>query len=129
MWRLVPTSKFSKRLSKLDPSVVREILRDIRESGLERDPWVGKRLRGSFPVDTPVGRVETPIWELKVGPKRAYRVFYMISERENTIYLLDIRHRKKGFKKMGFRVPSVLIGLPELVRLLLRQLALLDQLV
>jgi len=121
--------KFRKGLSKLDPPVIRDILRSIEESGLERDPQVGKRLKGSFPVDTPMGRVEVPVWELKVGPRKAYRIFYMFSERDNTIYLLDIRHRKRGFKRMRFRVPSALFGLLEFFRLLFRQLSLLDQLV
>ncbi len=129
MWRLVPTSKFSKRLSKLDPPVVREILRDIRESGLERDPTTGKRLKGSFPVDTPVGRVEAQIWELKVGPKRAYRVFYAISQEEKVVYLLDVWHRRRGFRGMRFKIPSVLFGLPELLRLFLGELPLPHQLV
>ncbi|MDK2463637.1 MAG: type II toxin-antitoxin system RelE/ParE family toxin [Candidatus Korarchaeota archaeon] len=129
MWRLVPTSRFRKRLGKLDPPVVREILRDVRESGLERDPTTGKRLKGSFPVDTPMGRVEAPIWELKVGPRRAYRVFYAISWEERAIYLLDVWHRKRGFRRMKFKIPSILLGLPEFLRLLLGELPLLDQLV
>ncbi len=80
-------------------------------------------------MDTPMGRVEAPIWELKVGPRRAYRVFYAIGWEEKVIYLPDVWHRRRGFRGMGFRIPSILFGLPEFLRLLLGELPLSHQLV
>jgi mRNA interferase RelE/StbE len=52
---------------------------------LETDPRMGKNLRGNLR-----GK-----WSIRNGD---YRVIYVIDEKEKTVLLYDVRHRKKVYE-------------------------------
>ncbi|GEM_PF-2183463 len=97
-YRVLKTRRFIRSLSKLDKPVADRILKDVRETPLEENPTSGKPLKDVVRVKID-GRVkEYRLWELKVGPRRSYRVFYIIEAARKEVYLLDVRHRRVSFR-------------------------------
>lgn len=78
------TPQFVKSLDRLDTPVKRRILEKARE--LADDPHEGKMLRGEL----------GGLFSLRVGD---YRVIYWIDYKENTVWLVDVGHRKKIYRR------------------------------
>jgi len=97
-YRVLKTRRFKRSISKLDKSVAKRILRDLEGVPLEDDPASGKPLKDFVKVEIN-GRIRKyRLWELKVGPKKAYRLFYMIEKRRREVYLLEVMHRSVSFR-------------------------------
>ena len=60
------------------------------ETHLTHEPTSPSRRRKPLPNLTPSCPVELPMWELRV---RAYRVFYDVSEAEQTVTVRAVRHK------------------------------------
>ncbi len=98
-FKVIKTRSFERSLSKLDKSVRDRILKDIKGFRLEEDPTSGKPLHDEIEVIINDKSLRYRLWEIKVGPKRNYRVFYIFDSRRKEIYLLDIEHRKRAFRR------------------------------
>ncbi len=88
----------------MDESVRSRILEDLTEIDLPSNPEIGELLSGSFLIETPAGTIKGKVWKLKVGPRRDYRLFYLIDNKSKIIYILRISHRKKAYKRVKFRI-------------------------
>ena len=78
------TPRFVKSLDKLDAVVKRRILGKASE--LADDPYAGKMLRGEL----------SGLFSLRVGD---YRIIYWIDEKEGTVWLVDVGHRKRAYRR------------------------------
>ncbi len=104
IYKIELTNKARKDLKKLDKSVRSRILEDFAEINLPSNPEIGEPLSGSFLIETPAGTIKSKVWKLKVGPRRDYRIFYLIDNKSKIIYILRISHRKKAYRRMKFRI-------------------------
>lgn len=77
------TPRFVKSLDKLDAAVKRRILNKASELG--DSPYEGKMLKGEL----------SGLFSLRVGD---YRIIYWIDEKESTVWLVDVGHRKRIYK-------------------------------
>lgn len=78
------TPRFVKNLDKLGAVIKRRILGKASE--LADDPYEGKMLKGEL----------SGLFSLRVGD---YRVIYWIDEKEGTIWLVNVGHRKRVYKR------------------------------
>jgi mRNA interferase RelE/StbE len=79
------TPRFIKSLDKLDVSIKKRILGKAGE--LADEPYGGKMLKGEL----------SGLFSLRVGD---YRVIYWVDEKENTVWLVDVGHRKRIYKRV-----------------------------
>lgn len=98
-FKVIKARSFERSLSKLDKSARDRILRDIKDLRLEEDPTRGKPLHDEIEVIIDNESLRYRLWEVKVGPRRNYRVFYIFDSRRREIYLLSIEHRKRAFRR------------------------------
>ncbi len=103
-YRIEFTSEARKDLKKLNGSVMSRILKDLAEIDLSSNPRSGEPLSGSFPIETPTGIIKRKVWKIKVGPRRDYRLFYLVDDKNRIIYILGISHRKRAYRRMKFRI-------------------------
>ena len=86
-YRIFETNEFIKKLDKLHPkdkSFIQKKLTDYVYPQIKQTPWIGnniKKLKGYNP--------ET--WRYRIG---RFRLFYIIDNKENIIYMLTIDHQK-----------------------------------
>ncbi|MCD6248190.1 MAG: type II toxin-antitoxin system RelE/ParE family toxin [Hadesarchaea archaeon] len=78
------TPRFVKSLNKFDAATKRRILN--KASKLADDPYEGKMLKGEL----------SGLFSLRVGD---YRVIYWVDEKEGTIWLVEVGHRKRIYRK------------------------------
>ena len=79
------TPRFVKSLNKLDTAVKQRILHKATE--LADSPYDGKMLRGEL----------RGLFSLRVGD---YRIIYWIDEKENTVWLINVGHRRKVYERV-----------------------------
>ncbi len=79
-YKIFVTAEFEKEFQKLDKAIKQRVVAKIKE--LEGNPKIGKPLRYDL----------KGLWSLRIGK---YRVIYTI--RENEVYLITIKHRKKAY--------------------------------
>ncbi len=103
-YRIEWTAEAQKDLKKLDRSTMLRILRDLGEIDLSDNPEIGEPLSGLFQIETPAGTIKSKVWKLKIGPRRDYRLFYLIDKRNKVVYVLKISHRKKAYRRTKFRI-------------------------
>ncbi len=103
-YRVEWTAEALKDLKKLDRSTILRILGDLGEIDLSNNPEVGDPLSGSFQIETPAGTIKSKVWKLKIGPRRDYRLFYLIDKGNKVVYILKISHRKKAYRRTKFRI-------------------------
>ena len=96
---LLPSYHFLEQFKKLDHTVRERVIRDLRDSNLVENPERGKLLRS---METKVGKSKRfyRVREIKVGPKRNYRLLYTYDRQKEEIYLLSLRPRKNAFKRV-----------------------------
>ena len=82
MYEIIFRTPAQKFLKKLDPFVVKEILKKIKK--LEEDPFIGKPLVGNL----------SGLWKLRYDK---YRIIYEIKDKELIIFVLNIGHRKNVY--------------------------------
>lgn len=91
-WRIVYTEKFRKALRSLEQAIA---FRVVREVGVLMDnPFIGKPLKGLFIF---VNDNKYRVYSLRVGD---YRVAYIVSHLEKTVYLLHVAHRRSIYKEL-----------------------------
>jgi len=89
-YRIFETDEFIKKLSKLNPkdkSFIQNKLGVYVYPQLKQSPWFGnniKKLKGYDP--------ET--WRYRIGK---FRLFYIIDDKKQTIYMLTVDHRKDAY--------------------------------
>ena len=89
-YRIFETKEFIKKLSKLnsqDSAFIQNKLRTYVYPQIKQSPWFGnniKKLKGYTP--------ET--WRYRIGK---FRLFYMIDDEKQIIYILTIDHRKGAY--------------------------------
>ena len=79
------TPRFIKSLNKLDTLIKRRIL--DKASELADNPYRGKMLRGEL----------RGLFSMRVGD---YRVIYLINEKEDIIWLVNVDHRKRVYGRV-----------------------------
>jgi mRNA interferase RelE/StbE len=79
------TPRFIKSLDKLDATIRRRILG--KAGKLADDPYEGKTLKGEL----------SGLFSLRVGD---YRIIYWVDEKENTVWLVDVGHRKRIYTRV-----------------------------
>lgn len=77
------TPKAKKHLKKIPPPEKAKIRKKILL--LEKRPLLGKKLDGEYA-------------ELRSVRAWPYRIFYYISESENTLYIVSVKHRQEAYK-------------------------------
>jgi mRNA interferase RelE/StbE len=82
--RVKATPRFIKSLDKFDAAIKRRIL--SKASGLADDPYAGKMLKGEL----------SGLLSLRVGD---YRTIYWVDEKESTVWLVDVGHRKRIYER------------------------------
>ena len=90
-YRVVYTKLSQKDLDRLDPSIVRRILKKVNEFSKRKDPLeFAKKLTG-FVMDT---------YRFRVGDYRV--VFRLDSQSQQLVILvvLRVRHRKEAYKNL-----------------------------
>ena len=80
-YKIFVTEEFEREFSRLDKTIKQRVIAKIKE--LKYDPKIGKPLRYGL----------KGLWSLRIGK---YRVIYTI--REDEIYLITIKHRKKAYR-------------------------------
>lgn len=89
-YRIFETEEFSKRIRKLsrqDSDFIRSKLKTYVYPQIKQMPWFGnniKKLKGYTP--------ET--WRYRIGK---FRLFYIIDDQEQIVYMLTIDHRKDAY--------------------------------
>ena len=78
------TPRFIKDLGKLDAAIKRRILKETSE--LADDPYAGKALKGEL----------SGLFSLRIGD---YGAIYWINEKEGIVWLVDVGHRKKIYRR------------------------------
>jgi mRNA interferase RelE/StbE len=79
------TPLFIRSLDKLDAAIKRRILNKTGE--LAVDPYEGKMLKGEL----------SGLFSLRVGD---YRVIYWVDEKEDTVWLVNVGHRKRIYGRV-----------------------------
>lgn len=91
---------FLKSFGKLEDSVKRRVLKDIHDSNLIEEPKIGKLLRNiEVKVNVNGSEESYKVREIRVGPRRKYRLFYAFDRKRGEIYLVSVRLRKNAFKR------------------------------
>jgi mRNA interferase RelE/StbE len=83
--RVKATPRFVRSLNKPDTAVKQRILHKATE--LADDPYDGKMLRGEL----------RGLFSLRVGD---YRIIYWIDEKENTVWLVNVGHRRIVYERV-----------------------------
>jgi mRNA interferase RelE/StbE len=89
-YRIFETDEFTKKLSKLNPQdsiFIKNKLKTYVYPQIKQSPWFGnniKKLKGYTP--------ET--WRYRIGK---FRLFYIIDDEEQIIYMLTVDHRKDAY--------------------------------
>lgn len=89
-YRIFETEEFIKKLSKLNPQdriFIQNKLRTYVYPQIKQSPWFGnniKKLKGYTP--------ET--WRYRIGK---FRLFYIIDDEKQIIYILTVDHRKDAY--------------------------------
>lgn len=90
MYRIFLTAEFLKQLQKIEPQIRKKLDKKIKEyisPQLKQEPHFGqnvKKLRG----------YEPEIWRYRIG---SFRLFYIIDEKEKTVAMISIDHRKDAY--------------------------------
>ncbi|HEY2934397.1 MAG TPA: type II toxin-antitoxin system RelE/ParE family toxin [Acidobacteriota bacterium] len=71
----------------------RKLVVDAIQTNLSYQPTIATRNRKILASLIPPWNAEPPIWELRVGD---YRVFYDVSEAEETVFVRAIRRKPGG---------------------------------
>jgi mRNA-degrading endonuclease RelE of RelBE toxin-antitoxin system len=89
MWAIRFARDVEKDLRKI-PAHQRRAMLDAIELKLSHEPAVVTRNRKLLMNLIPPWEAEPPVWELRVG---RYRVFYDVSEEDQTVYVRAIREK------------------------------------
>ena len=92
MWAIRFAREVEKDLKRI-PTRQRRLLLDTIEVQPKHEPTVWTRNRKLMLNLIPPWVAEPPIWELRVGK---YRVFYDVSEDDQTVYVRVIREKPPG---------------------------------
>jgi len=83
MYKVIITPQAERQYKRISPSEKPKIKKKL--SILEKKPLTGKKLLGEF----------AKLRSLRAWP---YRIIYFINEREKTVFIVSILHRKEAYK-------------------------------
>jgi len=89
-YRIFETEEFIKKLSKLNPqdrSFIQNKLRTYVYPQTKQSPWFGNNIKK-------LKRYTPETWRYRIGK---FRLFYMIDDEGQIVYMLTIDHRKDAY--------------------------------